>query len=248
MYSDEGLVAAMTMLGIIMLIGLLAALVLYILRSIGLMTIARNRGLSNSWLAWIPVAWIYTLGDIADDIAEKETGKKSIFRFLLIGGNILSVLISFGSVTGQLIPMFDAIADPYGYGGEERIVGSMLAGMGLGSLTWILSIAMLVITVIALHRIYKCYRPDSAVAYTVLSVLFGFLQSVFPFVLRNEEPKMQQPAYTQQGNYPPQGGYTPQGNGGYPPQGSYAQPDTNQTPPPSAAPDMFDESGPPQDM
>lgn len=40
----------------------LIGLVFYCLKSIGLYTLAKNRGIENPWLAWIPVADLYIMG------------------------------------------------------------------------------------------------------------------------------------------------------------------------------------------
>lgn len=39
---------------------LIIALLFYVLRSIGLYTLAKRKGLKNVWLSWIPCLWIYT--------------------------------------------------------------------------------------------------------------------------------------------------------------------------------------------
>ena len=38
----------------------------YVLQALGLYTIAKRRGISNPWLAWVPVAWVWVLGSISD--------------------------------------------------------------------------------------------------------------------------------------------------------------------------------------
>lgn len=219
-----GAIAAVA--GVILIIALIAMAVvvlLWVLRSLGLMTLAKNRGLANPWLAWIPVVGVYTLGAIADDINEKE-GSRSFFRYILLGGSILNMLLS-GATYGSTFTSI--LNDPYDYSG-------MLAAGGLSSIGGLISLAFYIITIICLNRIFKCYRPGSSTSWTVLCVFLPFMQSIFPFTIRNSQPNWINPPYQggpggynpnqggswqgqQQGGYapPPQGGYAPPQDGGY---------------------------------
>lgn len=218
----EAMTAVFAVIGIILLIVGILSLLFWILRSIGLMTIAKNRGLNNPWIAWIPMVGVYTLGAIADDIQEKEGGH-TIYRWLLLGGNIVSWLLS-GTAgiagIGEMIRMFQ---DHY-YDYPTDRFGTLIASNIFSSIGGLISLGVFIITILCLYYLYKCYKPQSATAYTVLSVIFPFLQSIFPFAIRNNQPNwIKQPAYGpggyapsagepwQQGGYYPYGGYNPQG-------------------------------------
>ena len=61
--SGEGAILAgvfLTVLGIVSALGLL----LYVLQAWSVYTIARRRGIRKPWLAWIPVAGVWTVGSI----------------------------------------------------------------------------------------------------------------------------------------------------------------------------------------
>ncbi len=47
---------------------LILAIVAYVFSSIGLMTLAKNKGIENAWLAWIPVGNLYILGKIVETV------------------------------------------------------------------------------------------------------------------------------------------------------------------------------------
>ncbi len=51
---------------ILLLIGL--AIGLYILNSLGLYALAKNRGLDNCWLAWIPIINLYLIGELTGNV------------------------------------------------------------------------------------------------------------------------------------------------------------------------------------
>jgi hypothetical protein len=56
-----GLLLAAGIFGLLLVI---LALVFYVLFSLGLYTMANRRGIPNAWLAWIPIAQFYTLGEV----------------------------------------------------------------------------------------------------------------------------------------------------------------------------------------
>lgn len=98
-YNSGGNSIAATLLmvyGIFVVTGGLIALAAYILKGIGLYTIAKNQGNENAWLAFIPFARKYQQGELAGEIQLKN---KSISRpgiwfvGLPIAWGILSYLV-----------------------------------------------------------------------------------------------------------------------------------------------------------
>lgn len=65
-YSGLGLLFAMGIF--VTLIMTVICLVFYVLKSIGLYTLADKRGIENPWLAWIPVADLYIMGLLVGDM------------------------------------------------------------------------------------------------------------------------------------------------------------------------------------
>lgn len=59
---DYGYAAWMGILGVFFFVLLAIGVIFYVLKSIGLATLAANRGIENSWLAWIPIADLYIMG------------------------------------------------------------------------------------------------------------------------------------------------------------------------------------------
>ena len=65
--------------------GILAIIaVFYVLRSIGIYVLAKRIGFKNTYLAWIPFAWIYLLGKIAGDVTFFGNRFKNFTIFLTI--------------------------------------------------------------------------------------------------------------------------------------------------------------------
>lgn len=174
---------------VVLFIILAVVLVLYILHSIGIMTLARNRGLANPWLVWIPYVGSYTVGAIADDVNARE-GSGSYFRYILLALSILNGIFSW------FVPDYSS----------------------LNKLTWVVWVAFHVVSVVALNRIFKCYRPYSSTSWTVLCAIpfLAFLKNIFPFVIRNARPNWINPpgGYGHYNGSYPDGGYDPRE--GYP--------------------------------
>lgn len=215
-FNDPALVAGLgmflTAILIFALLGVVINLVLYILRSIGLYKIAVNRGMSGAGLAWIPFVGYYRIGSIADDIAARE-GTQSYFRYFLLAGSIVSFLFSSASSGAIISSIVDSI-NSRGLYGRAFPRTFMAAGLA-NSVISLISLTVFVLTIVALNKIYKNYRPASSTAWTVLSIL-PFMQSIFLFVIRKDAPVPPEFTAPWNGSHP-HGGY-------YPTQGGQWQP------------------------
>ena len=60
------------------------ALAMYVLKSVGLYTIARRRGLKNPWMAWVPVLNDWLLGSISDQYRYVVKGQIRNRRIVLL--------------------------------------------------------------------------------------------------------------------------------------------------------------------
>ncbi|MDR2932875.1 MAG: hypothetical protein LBV27_07175 [Oscillospiraceae bacterium] len=244
-YYDYGYDFLMTFIGVfavIMLVVIGVSLVMYIFESLGLYHLAKNRGLANPWMAWVPFARIYMMGAITDDINRYES-KGSNYRFILLGGSILLNIISYIIIFALWGSIF-SYAFRYGYGYEP---GMMVAFLPLVNIFLsLLNIAYTVVYLIALNKIFQCYSPRNSTLYTVLCVFFGFLRPIFLFTIRNNQPRWVAPP--QQAYYPGQGGYAPpqgpnqpgawqQQSPPYQQQGGYAPPPYQPAPPRPASPE-----------
>lgn len=255
-YMDpETLAFLQSLFGVIVTIiavGLACNIVFYILRSIGLMRIAQNRGMAYPWLGWIPALGTFMIGAVADDIGEKQNGSKTYFRWFLLGGMILSN----ATAAVYLIMLFSAGSSVISSRGASLPNTMFTFASLVNLLQYPLAIATIVLMLISLNKIYKCYAPSSSTAYTVLCFFFSFLIPIFLFALRNREPVP--PGWPPApGYYPPSQGYPPPGyppvdyrqqpyNPGYP-QPPYYQgyPPQQNYPPPQANPPTYEGSGQP---
>lgn len=190
LFTDPDVIAVISMIigfvAIFFIIGAAISLTLYILRSIGLYRLSVNRGMGGEALAWIPFVGYYRIGSVADDIAAR-TGSKSYLRYVLLAGAITNIIFSIVQNAVFLPRLSQILDDPYSFGYYGSAYGYS-AFSGVSSLFSMFSLAVYVITIIALNKVYKCYRPMSSTSWTVLSVIFPFMQSIFLFAIRNSAP------------------------------------------------------------
>ncbi len=211
---------------IIIVIASAASLTTYILNSIGLMTIAKNRGIKNPWMAWIPFASSYLFGMVSDDV-NRYKGKQTKHSAILLGLEIASVACIFvgyllcfgvGVTAGVMSESSGAAASP-------AILGAF-GGIFVILLAFVPMIIYTVFYYIALYNILQTYAPNHAILVLLLTLLvFSPLASIYLFVIRNKQPIFQMPVY---GYYPPT--QMPVEGYGYPPQPPVQNPN-DQVPP-----------------
>ncbi len=83
---------------------LIVGLVLYLLMALGLKKMADNRGIQNSWLAFIPIGNMYILGMVVGDI-ELFGNVIPHNEWILLAGS----LVSFVPVIGQFLAIIFSI-------------------------------------------------------------------------------------------------------------------------------------------
>lgn len=126
----------------IFLILAVIGIALYVIGAVGINTMAKRRGIDNAWLAYIPIAQVYIVGCIIDNINAYKN-KKTDFKIILL---ILSIL---GSGSGSFV------ATEFSYG-----------------IAILLSLGFRATYLYALYFIFKDYSKDSEVLWIVLSAIF----------------------------------------------------------------------------
>ena len=160
MHLGEGLAVVAGVIALAVALVVLAfAAATYVLRSMGLYTMAKNRGIDNAWLAWVPVANNWLLGEIADDINRRKS-KKTNYSLILL---VLTAAGAAGGFSLILLPFSALFSAP-------------------------VSIAASVVYFIALYEIYQDYAPQNAVVFLVLSILLS-VQWLLLFILRGRLPQ-----------------------------------------------------------
>ena len=189
------------------------SIAMYVLQALGMYRIANRRGIPNPWLAWIPVAQMWTLGSISDQYQYVAKGRVKNRRKVLIGlqiaiavccvlAAVLVVLLTV-SVAGDALTEITTSMD-MGLNVEisNGDFGMEGLGAGLGILVVYLAMMVLVIvltvfTYIACYDLFASCHPDNAALFLVLSIFFNVTLPFFIFAVRNKDlgmPHRRQPS------------------------------------------------------
>lgn len=169
---------AVLIVGVLYIIGLVICLsvnaVFYIFNSIALKKLAEGRQLERPWLAWVPIANGYLLGEIADDI-EAYNGKTANCRKALLWLGIVQTASCLLMLACALIGTAMSSA-----GNSDGTFYFMPIIVILYVCLFFASTAFIVFRYVAAYKIFKDYAPESATIFLVLSI---FLSVSYPFLL-----------------------------------------------------------------
>ena len=167
---------------------LAVSVVMYVLQSLGMYTIAKRRGIHNPWLAWLPVGNMWILGSISDQYQYVVKGKvkrkrKSLLTLTLLAGilgiggavfyivSVIQLMMENGMQTPEAAQMMSAVL---------QFLGIMLVAMGV-------SIALTVINYIALYDLFASCEPKNSALYLVLSIFVGITMPLLVFLCRKKD-------------------------------------------------------------
>ncbi len=156
----------------------LAGVAIYVFTALALYTIARRRGISAPWLAWVPVANLWVLGSLSDQYRYLTQGQMKHKRIALLVWRC----VSYGMMGGVIVSAFLAVA------GES--VAAIVTLLSLVLVMLVLAIVYVVLYFMALYDVYASCDPQNAALYLVLSIFFAFLVPVFLFISRDMEKGM----------------------------------------------------------
>lgn len=174
--DDSMLLWMRTWLIVISIVIAVIAIALWVLQSIGLMRMARKTGFPDPWLAWIPIASIYLFIKLAGD---KKRKLGIAYAFIAVFGTLAAII----SMEVLISPYIAATIAHYG-SMMATFIPTMLCCIPL----FVICITVAVLCFILLYNIFKRFKPDSAVLFLVLSIVFGFLAPLFVFVSSYGKP------------------------------------------------------------
>ena len=183
--SDPFMMIFAVIYAIVMLVSFAFAVVMYILQSAGMYSIAKRRGIHHPGLAWVPLACWWIMGSISDQYQYVVKGKVRNRRKLLLGLSIPTLVLSIVTIGLALYNASLAMMD----GGEERLILLLFVMLGLSLILFVLSTVLIVFQYIATYDLFMSCTPKNAVLFLVLNLLFG-LGAVFIFACRNKDEGM----------------------------------------------------------
>ena len=173
---------------------LLLGLAAYVLRAIGVYTIAKRRCIRHPWFAWVPVVDVFLLGCISDQyryvVKGQNKNKRTVLLVLSIGQKLMSGVV-IGGFVGMMV---NAVQGVMAGASEEMLLDSLMPSMiGMMSASMpmlILAIVTAVFRYMALYDLYTSCTPDNNVLFLVLSIFFAVTEPAFIFFSRNKDGGM----------------------------------------------------------
>ena len=157
-------------------------MLMFALRAVGLYTIAKRRGVKSPWMAWVPVADQYLLGNISDQYRYVTKGQIKKKRRLLLALNIGMCVLCILSGVLALISMVGVfVGAASNAGGLEAFLTFILPGIAsvlLGLSATVVAIAWAIFRSWALYDLFLSCDPNNAVLYLVLSIVGGLMGSI----------------------------------------------------------------------
>lgn len=186
----------------------LISIATYVLTALALYTIAKRRGISKPWLAWIPVADAWILGSLSDQYRYVVKGENKSKRKALLVLSILSCVLSIAVICVAVVMLVGVAGGMMRGAAEaemlEQILGPVVGMLGLCLPLMGVTIAYAIISFMALYDVYTSCDPGNNVLFLVLSILIGITKPFFLFFSRNKDNGMP-PRRTEPTNYiPPQ--------------------------------------------
>lgn len=166
----------------------------YVLRAVGMYTIAKRRGISNAWLSWVPVAWTWVLGSISDQFRYVTKAQVKYKRVTLLVMNIICSIVCLATLAVVGIKAVDLIDLAVTGGSEEEL---MMVGMSfffqfLAMMLLLAGVALAtaIVGYIALYDLFISATPSNAVLFLILSIFFSTVEPFFIFFSRKKDGGM----------------------------------------------------------
>ena len=181
----------------------LVSMAMYVLSALALYTIAKRRGISKPWLAWVPVVNVWLIGSISDQYRYVVKGEVKSKRKALLILNIINFVLAIAVIVLAVVVLVTAIGyDTQGIGQKAALMQILRPAIGLGCLSVVMlgvGIAAAIVRWIAMYDVYTSLDPANAVLFLVLSILFSVTEPFFLFFNRNKDlgmpPRKEAPAY-----------------------------------------------------
>ncbi|MGV8905159.1 MAG: DUF4190 domain-containing protein [Acetobacterium sp.] len=150
----------LSILAVLLISALIIGIICYVFMALGLYTMAKNRHLDYAWLAWVPIASSYLMGELINDD------------------------VSIGSMHIPYAKIFLPLA-PFALGLIMGILG-LIPELGT-VLIILISLALSFYQCTALFWLFSIYNKTHRVLFLVLSIIFPFMGPIFIFIIRNKE-------------------------------------------------------------
>ncbi|MBQ8320056.1 MAG: hypothetical protein IJX81_04165 [Clostridia bacterium] len=242
-------------------VSLSIGIALFILQGIGLFVMAKNRGFSKKWMAFVPFLSIAYLGKLTGDCIVFGHKMKRAGLYVMIAQILVAVTtLAYAAVSTVLFVEYGEYLElsQYGYGYEwvglpaeaeplRKFIWVCDGAGGMIGLSGLFEVVYLLLLLVLMISFFRKYVPQQAMFFSLLTCFVPLLRYVFVFALRKRPAinyedylRRQREEYARRQNqYGPYGGYGQGSYGGY----GYSQPQTPPRPAPRPPEDPFAEFG-----
>lgn len=186
---------------------LLLGIVLYVIKSLGLYTIAKRRGIACPWLAWLPIGCEWITASIADQYRKVTYGKATIRRFIVLVLAVISIGMGVATTTTmndkrddieELVEYTEQMGQYIDEENAVRLVTTVFEDLGeiMGGVFLISSVAALVGFVSKVYwyvcagDVYASCCPKNGTMMLVLSIFVPVLEPFFFFCNKEKDAGM----------------------------------------------------------
>ncbi len=169
------------------------ALVLYILKAVGVYKMAKTAEIKNAGLAFVPVINVLIFGKLGDKFLKRNGKKRKKLSVSLLVLNIITLLASIALIGFSVNSVIQIITNANNAVIENKeMTAEMFSSLITVVICYVLlvtsALTLAILRYITLWRIYSAFAYTNSTVYTVLSVLISFCEPIFIFVLRNKIP------------------------------------------------------------
>ena len=173
-------------------VGAVLSLVNYILTSIGLYTIAKRRGISNPFLAWIPIISCWTVGGIAEEYDQKRSIKRN-WKLAILTPKMI-VALSIVSMIASCI----TLAMQNVFSASDILLSSGIIFFYISYTILVMSgVVASIVSYVCYFKIFESTKTEKALLYLILSMLIPMAMGICLFSCRNKGYSNEQPAMSE---------------------------------------------------
>ncbi len=171
---------------------IIVSIVAYIFVSLGIKSLAKNKGLDKLWLAWIPFFQYILLGKVVGTCFLFRKKVNNIGVLVTVSSLLTSVLLFlcdlgyYASIISDALGLSITYATPF--------ITNWMNGDGILFVIalytyYAISFVNTVLLVTLAFFTFRKYTPENAFIFVIISVLTDFvLFGVFLFIIRNKKP------------------------------------------------------------
>lgn len=194
----------LAMIGILVvyliLIGI--GIVNYVLTSYSLYKIADNRGIKNSWLAWVPFGVNWVIGSICDYFDQlkgvNRRWRVALLTFSLITLGIITVL--YIAAIAIIVAAIVSSEEP----SEAQIISWLIGVYFVVLIELIVALALSVCQTICLYKIFEELAPNKAIKYIILFIIIPIIGAICLFKCKDSLVGVPEPVFPFEPPQPPQ--------------------------------------------